>query len=243
MADKQTLLDGTVETENLPAPVAHTPMQLIETLVANGGDVEKLERLMALQERWERNESVRDYHAALAAFQSECPIVHKGREAAFGGKHVYSYASLDDIMRAIRPSLDKHGLTIKFSAKIDGGMMTVECTIRKGIHCEVSSTTLPVPSDMRVNETQKMAAALSYAKRYALCAALNIVVSDEDTDGGGMVKTVDQAQFAALDDLFSQLPQTRRDKFLAIYGWGDLSEVPAARFDEIRDVLARGLSK
>jgi hypothetical protein len=35
---------------------------------------------------------------------------------------------------------------------------------------------------MRVNETQKFGAALSYAKRYALQGALNIVVTDEDTD-------------------------------------------------------------
>ena len=236
MTDDQPTLPQEIDVVPQDTPLARvqqTPMQLIETLVANGGDVEKLGQLMDLQERWERNEAAKEYHAALAAFQAECPVIPKTREVSFKGVHAYNYAAYEDIMLLIRPLLKKHSLAVKFSASTADGMMTVECTIRRGIHCEVSSVTFPVPSDMRVNDTQKAVAAVSYGKRASLTCGLNIVVSDEDTDGAGLCETIGDGQQAALTDLLNMIgDRVLGDRFFDLMGVDNVSEIPVSRFNE-----------
>ena len=159
------------------------PLSIIRQVASDPNcDVEKLERLMALQERWEANEARRAFGEALAKFQSKVPIIQKNRTAQ-GAKMSFNYAGLDDIMVAIRPLLAECGLSISFSSdQTSEGNLHITVTLQHGTHCENREFTCPIPTEMRVNQTQKMGAALSYARRYALCGALNIIVSDEDLE-------------------------------------------------------------
>ena len=58
-----------------PAPPsgAVTPMQMLQIALQQGADLDKLEKLMALQERWEKTEAVKQYNAAFAAFNLDHP--------------------------------------------------------------------------------------------------------------------------------------------------------------------------
>lgn len=239
---KPTTLEAETVTPELVQPTnpqdaplvrESTPMQLISMAVTGGADPAQLEKLMDLQERWERNQAAKAFGAALMKFQSLCPIIHKSREVAFAGKHMYNFAGLDDIMRAITPILNQCGLCVSYSTEIKEGQMLVKCKITCGIHSEVSEVQMPIPSDARVNDTQKMAMALSYAKRYALCAALNIVTSNEDCDAAGLSATITEEQAAKLDDLLSQLAPERKARFYKYVGTEKLIDIKADRFDDI----------
>jgi len=217
-----------------------TPMMLLQQAIEHNVDVDRVEKLMDLQERWERNEAGKRYAEALAAFQAECQPIHKRREASFNGRLAYTFASLDDIMVVIQPLLTKHGLAIGFSAGVnDAGALVAQCRVRCGTHVEVTDITLPVPAEMKVNATQKMGAALSYAKRYALCAALNITVTDEDNDGNGLIETVTEEEAIQLQDIASECPKGTRARCLAWLGVSSFYECPAAKFYEVRDMLKR----
>ena len=50
-----------VERDESTAVVAITPMQMIAQAVAQGADIDKLQKLMDLQERWEANEARKAY--------------------------------------------------------------------------------------------------------------------------------------------------------------------------------------
>lgn len=225
-----------------------TPMTLIEVAVEANADPDRLEKLMALQERWEANKAAERFADSLAAFQAECPQVHKSKAANFGGKQAYTFASIDDIMRTIQPLLVKHSLAVTFSANVADGMCHVECRVRCGRHVEVTNTTLPVPSDMRVNDTQKMGAALSYAKRYALCAALNIVVTDEDTDAGGLDVDITKEQAATINGLIKKLgKEVNIGRFLAYVNAdnppNEVSAISQRDYDRAVSVLQRKLEQ
>jgi len=163
--------------------VSANPLSIIRAVASDPNcDVDKLERLMGLQERYEANEACKAYGHAIAGFQSKCPIIQKAKKA-----DRYSYAGYDDIMVQIRPVLAEYGLSVSFSSgQADAGKLSIEITLQHGTHSETKRFSFPVPEQMRVNDTQKMGAALSYARRYALCGALNIVVSDEDMDAAGL---------------------------------------------------------
>ncbi len=52
----------------LPMPAADiTPQQMLAIAVQQGADLQKLEKLMELQERWEKNQARKAYVAAMAA--------------------------------------------------------------------------------------------------------------------------------------------------------------------------------
>lgn len=219
--------------EQYNPPQAGTPMALIEMAVSGGADPDKLEKLMELQERWEANRAAEAFGQALADFQAECPPVHKGRSIDLGRGAGPKYASLDDIMAVAQPILTAHGLSVTFSASIDDGKLHATCCIRKGIHSEESEITLPVPQQMKVNDTQKMGAAFSYAKRYALCAALNITVTDQDTDATNLTAdTITENQAMALGELLDQLPDERRADFMAWQGVSDIGDIATSKYKQ-----------
>jgi len=160
-----------------------TMLAIIARAVADPScDVDKMERVVALKERLDATAAKEKYGLALAKFQSICPIVKRNKEAK-GSRMSFKYAGLDDVMRQVKPAMSECGLSVSFSSEpIGENKIHTTITIRHGTHAETSEFTCPVPSQMTVNDTQKMGAALSYARRYAICGALNITVSDDDDD-------------------------------------------------------------
>lgn len=218
-------------------PAAPTPLTIYARAIESGVSPEALEKMAALCERWEANQAADAYGVALAKFQAACPQIRKERSIDLGGGKGPLYASLDDIMAVVKPVLADCGLSVTFSAGMtDGGQLTAKCLVRHGRHTEVSEVTLPVPTQMRVNDTQKMGAALSYAKRYALCAALNIVVSDEDRDGAGLCTTIDDQQLATLRE-WLEVSAANEAAYLKFLGVSSLGEIAVKDFPKALQAL------
>lgn len=181
-------------------PASTTPMQLMQAMIERGTDPDQLEKMLALQERWEAKEARKAFAGAMAQFQADCPTVYKSKAA-----DRYNYAPLDEILRTIRPHLDHAGLSVRFNTRMDEGNVTAICTVshRDG-HSETSEFSAPVDRGMKVNATQQVGSANTYAKRYALCNALNLVGSDFDDDGQTAMKPVEamatEEQLAVIQD-------------------------------------------
>lgn len=97
----------------------------------------------------------------------------------------YKYAGLADIISSIKPILQKYGLSI-----VQFPVSTVE-TNRVGVKTIILHVSggsleetlyLGLPEIGKANAAQAAGAAITYARRYALCAVLNIA-ADDDTDG------------------------------------------------------------
>jgi len=218
-------------------PPAVNPLALIQAAVERGIDAAQLERLMDLQERYEKNQAAKVFAAAVAAFQAECPRVYK-RRTADTGKMKYQFASMDDVMRAAGPVLAKHGIAVTFpntEPTADG--LRVTCRVRVGCHCEDTPLTIPVPQ-MVVNDTQRVGAALSYAKRLSLCAALNIVVTDEDDDAASCVQNIDPTQVAEIKRLIAE-KNVNVPMFLTWAEVARVEDIALANYPKVVDMLAR----
>lgn len=238
----QTLLEqptNLVVTEPVQplAVVEASPLTVIQRLAESGADPNTW---MALIREWEDRIAAEKFGQALAKFQAKCPQIQKLRTVDFGGGKGPLYASLDDIMAVVKPIAAECELAVTFSAGMtDDGKLTAKCIVRHGRHSETSEITLPVPSQMRVNDTQKMGAALSYAKRYALCAALNIVVSDEDRDGVNLASTISDEQLATLAEWVEMLQPTsfKLHPFLKWLGIEKLQDLHATNYDKALNEL------
>jgi len=199
-------------------------------------DVAKMQQLMELKREWDRDRAAEAYAAAISEFQRKCPQIHKGRKPMSGP--AYTYASYDDVMAVAAPILAECGIAVTFSTEQVDKSIRVTCRLRVGTHVEDHAFTVPVP-DMRVNETQKFGAALSYAKRYALQGALNIVVTDEDCDAANLsMNTISPEQEVKLTE-WIESTGTDKGKFLAYLKVPSLSELPASRFENALEALKK----
>ena len=118
--------------------------------------------------------SRRELYAAIAKVQAEMPRLVKNSEANTG-KSGYKYITLDAIWDAIRPLLAKYGL-ISINRMEDGWLKSVLIHVESG---EEEACSFPI----NINQPpQQLGSAFTYARRYALCALLQIV-ADKDDDG------------------------------------------------------------
>ena len=194
-----------------PAPQP-TPMAMIAVAIEKGMTPECLEKLCSLQERHERQQAHDRFGEALAGFQRDCPTVFKGRAGARG-----NYASYEDIMAVAKPHLGRHGISVSFEVNTETeGRLMIGVRVQVGRHAEDRTFPFVIPTDLKANDSQRFGAALSYAKRHALCAALNIVVSDarEDNDADAVEKFLTEQQAEHLKQLLQEA-QADRVKFFA----------------------------
>ena len=114
-------------------------------------------------------------YKALATFQQECPVIHKGT-SGYG----YSYADLPTIFSIINPILQSNGLG--FTQLIqDGAIETILFHTESGQTIK-SVTSIPENVSLKgMNEYQVLGSAITYIRRYALSSLLGIV-TDKDTD-------------------------------------------------------------
>lgn len=178
--------DVVVQTTN--AVVSATPMDLIASAVAAGADIDKLQKLMDLQQRWEANEARKAYVAAIAQFKSNPPEIVKSKRVYFEsqkGVTDFKHATLADVCAAAIKGLADVGISHRWEIDQTADRITVHCVLTHVMgHSE--RTTLSSPSDPSgsKNPIQAIASAVSYLERYSLLAATGLAARDMQEDEG-----------------------------------------------------------
>lgn len=190
--------------------LALTPMDMIDRAVASGANVETLEKLMGLQERWEKNQARKSFDEAMAAAKAELPVIFKNREVDFTsqkGRTNYRHEDLAGIDRQVDPILAKHGLSSRYRTSTEGSMVTVTCIVshRDG-HSEENSLSCPHDASGNKNPIQAIGSAVTYLQRYTKKAALGLSASnDDDAKSAAMGETVSGEQIARLQSLIVEV--------------------------------------
>jgi len=157
----------------------------IQQAITAGLPIETMEKLFALYERDKAGKAKEAYISALAAFQSECPIIQKTKKVLNkDGRTVrYQYAPLEAIIEQIKKPLSSNGLSYRWEVKNEPDFIeAVSIITHKMGHSESSSFKVPIDKEGFMTAPQKYASALTFAKRYSLCDVLGISTGDEDTD-------------------------------------------------------------
>lgn len=125
-----------------------------------------------------QSESIKNLLPALMDAQKEIPTMPKNAKA-----YGYNYTDLDTITSVIKPILARHNISYMQSVGMDDegrSTLTTRIFSRDGEYIE-DVTALPVIQSSKNNSAQTMGMAITYVRRYALCAMLGIT-SDEDVD-------------------------------------------------------------
>lgn len=127
--------------------------------------------------------------SALAAFQAEVPTVRKGNTADVksnngGRSYTYDYADLSDVTEKVMPLLGRHGLS--FTARptiVDGVGFALAYELRHETG-QADGGVYPLPNAN--TPAQQMGSAITYARRYVLCAVTGIAPGGDDDDAGAI---------------------------------------------------------
>ena len=197
-------------------------------------DVAKLDKLMDLQEREMNRLAKIAFNKDFTSMQSEITTVTKSKQG-----HNYKYATLEDIVDIVRPTLEKHGFAVSFGVNTTTDII-VTCTL---MHKEGHSieTTMQLPADKTgsKNAVQAIGSSVSYAKRYTLSSLLNIATRDDDDAQAAMQqdqRTITRGQSQTLESKYEKLPKERQEKFdgwLSSLGANSISEVKASQFNTV----------
>lgn len=154
------------------------PAKLLELAINQNADVDKLERLMDMQIKWETSQAKKRYFEALSNFQSLCPPIKKQKAG-----HNYMYAPLSDIIAQIKGALKQCGMSFRFEQNHNDGLL-VRCVVTH-IDGHSESTEMKADADTTgsKNAIQAIGSAVTYLQRYTLIGALGITTADADMDG------------------------------------------------------------
>lgn len=174
----------TLEKVENHLPVATTPDQLLAMAVDKNLDIDKLEKLLAMKERWDAQQAKKTFFAALSMFQKNCPVMQKNKDVKFNGKLQYRYAPLSEIVDQIKVLLGQCGLTFRWETKDEGTNLSVTCFITHlDGHSEQNTMTAAADKSGSKNEIQSRGSSITYLQRYTLIGALGISSADPDADG------------------------------------------------------------
>lgn len=137
--------------------------------------------------------------AALAEVQKNLPKIRKGEVGRVSGKtkdgdpysYEYKYADLADITDAIMPILGEHGLAFTASPTfIEGGMLVLICELLH-VSGESRTATWPLPQQ---GKPQDLGSAITYGRRYTLCAMTGVAPEEDDDDGAAAQRAYERAE-------------------------------------------------
>jgi hypothetical protein len=116
--------------------------------------------------------------AALASVQAQLPKIGKG-QTADTGKYTYRYADLADVSQEILPLLGASGLAFTCRPTILDGQFVLTYSL---VHFsgEREDGIYPLPSS---GTPQQIGSAITYARRYCLCAVTGVAPDSDDDDG------------------------------------------------------------
>lgn len=238
---------ATAEPAPIAAPAQQTAMLSIIERAAKDPtvDVDKLERLLAIQDKVMADAARTAFMQALARLQADLPQIRKDGRIVVKGNERSRYARLEDIDTAIRPLLAAEGFALSFdSSSPDGKLFTFSCRLmhRDG-HSETKTLTLPLDKSDYRSDVQSIGSSETYAKRRLIKMHLNIIERDEDDDGNGGQRPVTQEQADTLRNGLGDLGGSEDDmlkragKFLSWLGAETFESILARDFDRAMKFL------
>jgi hypothetical protein len=224
-----------LEATTLPAINNPTPSYLLQMAVQQGADLDKLERLMALQERWEANEARKAYRDAFATFRGNNIIIPKTKHVDRGRGGSFEQAEYDVICNRLSPALSALGFGFRHDQKFgtrrvmtdglenDVGWVWVTCYLEHNKGHTESLTLEGPPGDLSVNTpTQNMQTTASYLKRQSLLAITGTATGGED-DESKLRKSRNtrsgQPAEAAVEDLLQAGRDASMNGMVALTSW------------------------
>lgn len=204
-------------------------------------DIDRINALMDVKERLEVAEAKKLFAMDFTAMKPDLPMVARTKD---NSQTKSKYSPLEEINKEIDPILAKYGFaTATKILKQDETSVTVKAELwHKCGHVEETVITMPLDRagiQGTVNKTgpHALSSSVTYAKRVAICALLNISTGD-DRDGNDPAydASIPLDKAAELDQAITDV-KADKEKFLALFKVKDVREIKAKDYIKAYNLL------
>lgn len=210
-------------------------------------DLDRMERLMVMQERLSAKKAEREFTEAMARFQATAPKIIKDKRVHFGARNGgattdYMHATLGGVCSAVLAGLGKEGISVSWVPE-QKDKIYVTCILTHQAGHSTRTTLGGAPDNSgNKNALQQVSSAITYLERYTLLAATGMATHDQDDDGRGAgngdlgYTPITAEQVEKLDKL---LKETNGNKasFLRWAKISSLSEINSAAYEDCVRVI------
>lgn len=235
--------------DQMPVPVAvETLSGGILNVIARAAadpntDVDKLERLLAMQERVMGREAEQAFNAALRSAQEEIrPVLRNKVNQSTNSK----FADLEAISEAIDPIIHAHGFSLSYGTAESpfAGHYRVTCgTSHTGGHTRPYQADVPVDmtgikGNQNKTATHGWGSAMSYGRRYLKMLIFDVTLTDDDGKAAGNGAPINKEQLAILNGLADAV-DADKIAFCRYAKVDSLSDIPAFQYNDAVNVLTQ----
>lgn len=174
-----------VKEKEIAAMQGNSPADMIRMAVSGKADLDKLEKLLALQKDWEANEARKLYASSFATVQANIALVVKTKS----NPQTHSkYAALEGIIASSKPIYTAEGFAIIFSEgkpEIENAIRICADVLHRSGHKESYYYDVPldgvgIKGNANMTRIHGKASSTSYGRRYLMCMIWNIPTGDDD---------------------------------------------------------------
>lgn len=230
-----------------------TPSDLLRLAIDKGADLDRLERLMDLQAKYEAGQARKAFTAAMTDLKSRNLTVRKDKSVSFSGT-AYTHSSLAEVVETVVRHMADAGLSHRWTVAQESKSITVACVITHELgHSEQVVMTAAPDDSGKKNAIQQVASTITYLQRYTLMAACGLASRDmPDDDGRGSERQQEyKAPAAITDDQAAELSDLMRSTHTAPAdflrwlnaGVESVAELPAVHFRRAKAALEKKAEK
>jgi hypothetical protein len=204
--------------------VVNNPQETIALAISKGSNLEQIEKLMLLQERFDANQAKKAYVRAMAEFKINAPLVDKDKT---NNQYKSKYTSLGNLINTVSPVLSKFGLSASWDIK-QNGIIEVTCKMTHELgHSETATMNAPADTSGAKNVIQQIKSTITYLKAVTFESICGLASTDANLDDDGAIVGAELITDAEKNTLLDLITSTKSDmqKFLKFMGVTELANI------------------
>lgn len=242
------------ESRRAPPLAQETSLLALISRVASDPrvDMDKFERLLAMQEKLRMAEKREAFDEALARAKANFGPILKRREVDFTspkGRTHYRHEDLAEIARVVDGPLGEEGVSYRFRSEqmgkggdADPRRLRVTCIVSRGGYSEETSLDGFEDHSGNKNSHQAVASAATYLQRATLKLALGLAAGvDDDSQSASKAPTpasINDEQAAEIDALIDET-DSEATGLLAYVGARSITDMTEAQFAKAKAALLK----
>lgn len=162
-----------------------SPNEMIRLAIEGNADLEKVEKLLDLQIRYEKNEARKAFSSDFSVVQANIAAVVKTK---VNPQTKSNYAGLEDVLETSKPVYTEQGFSVIFyegKADVEENIRVCADVLHRSGHKETFHLDVPldgkgIKGNVNMTKIHGKASSISYGRRYLLCMIWNIPTQDDD---------------------------------------------------------------
>jgi len=168
-----------------PAAVQMEPRQdsqmhpLVAAVLAKDPTPETLEKLMAMQAKWEMAEAERLFDEAMVELKRNLPaVIAHDKKVSFSSTN-YTHSSLANVVGSVTDISGNHGFSISWDSDTTGKEIVVACRLaHRAGHKRLTTMASPIDRSGSKCDCQARMSTVTMLQRYTLVLALGLATGD-----------------------------------------------------------------